>query len=239
MRLWTAIRTDILLQARNHLYGISICVSLLGGVALAWLSPVERLGQTIPMAVLMAVGGSTLLYIVAMVMLEKDDGTLHAIVVTPLRPWEYLASKVVTLSLIATLEGVIIAGGTIAILTRSMYVVWPGVWFLIGLVILAIFHVLVGIIIVVRHDRFLTALLPMGAVATVLQLPALYVIDAIKHPLLLLIPTTGPTKLMQAGFSSLQTEEWLYALGYTAVATVTAALVAMRSFHTFVVEGLR
>ena len=237
-RLLAAMKTDVVLQARNQLYGISIGVALVSAAALAWLSPLDLVAGTFPMALLMFVGGSTLLYVVAMIILEKDDGTLAAIAVSPLRPREYLAAKVVTLSALATLEGVLIVAGAWLILRRNGDLPLPSAWTLVGLVALAVMHVLVGIVLVVRYQRITEAMLPMGAVATVLQLPALYFVGAIDHPALLAIPSAAPTLLIRAGFAPLATWEWVYALAGSAVTIALLALWSARAFETHVLARI-
>ena len=237
MRLLAALRTDALMQARNQLYSISIGVSVIVGGALAWLSPRDGVAGTFPMALLMFVGGSTLLYVVAMIILEKDDGTLHALSVSPLRPWEYLSAKVVTLTGIATLEGVLISGGALLWLSRSGPVVWPSAVLLFGLVALSVMHVLVGVVLVVRYDRIMEALIPMSAIATAMQIPALYFVGALNSAAILAIPTAAPTMLIRGAFVALEPWEWAYAAIVTTVTLAALGFWALRAFHAHVIEG--
>lgn len=238
-RLLAAMRTDALLQQRNQLYAISVGVALVTGGALAWLSPVDMVHRTVPMTLLLFVGGSTLLYVVAMILLERAHGTLSAAVVSPLRPAEYLASKVLTLGALATLEGVLIAGGALLVLSREGDVTWPRpLPFAAGLVALSVMHVLVGVILVVRYQRIMQALLPMGAIATVLQLPAFWFVGALDHRAWLLIPSGGPTMLVRGAFSPLTPWESTYAVLFTALPCLALAVWALRAFHRHVVlEG--
>lgn len=236
MRLWAAIQTDLLLQARNQLYAISAVVSLVVGGALVWLSPPDLVVRTVPMAVLMFVGGSTLLYVVAMIILEKDDGTLTAICVTPLRSWEYLAAKVATLAALATFEGVLLVGLALAWFARDPTLIWPSPLSLVGLVVLAVIHVLIGIVLVVRHERLMTVLLPMSAVAMTLQIPAFYFLGVLDTPLLLLIPSGPPALLIQGGFRSLQGWEWVVGGGGSLVLWVGLWRWARAAFETYVVQ---
>ena len=235
MRLAAALRTDALLQARNQLYGISIAVSVLSAFALAWLSPREQLHGTVPLTVLAFAGGSTLLYVVAMIILERADGTLSAVIVSPLRPWEYLASKVLTLSFLAVLEGALITAGALLLLGRTGPVALPNGWIAVGLVALGVMHVLIGIILVVRYDRLLEALLPMSALALVLQLPAFYFVGASDSPLFLLVPSAMPTMLVRGAFVPLAPWEWAYALLGTGAVLAVLVPWALRAFDRHVV----
>ena len=236
MRLLAAIRTDVLLQARNQLYAISVGTAVVVGGALAWLSPIERLSGTVPMALLAFVGGSTLLYVVAMIILEKDDGTLDAVSVSPLRPWEYLAAKVVTLTGLATLEAGLICGGAFAFLSRSGPVPMPSPLIALGVVALGVMHVLVGVVMVVRYTRLTEVLVPMSAVGTLMQLPAFYFVGATDHPAMLLIPTAAPTMLIQGAFVGLEPWQWAYAVGGTTLALTVLGVWARRAFVTHIVR---
>lgn len=235
-RLSSAIRTDLRLQQRNQLYAISLVVSVLSAAALAWLSPPDRLAQTFPMTVLLFVGGSTLLYVVAMIILEKEEGVLGALAVTPLRPREYLAAKVLTLTAIAVAEGLVICGGAFLWLRRSAALAWPHPVFVVGLCALGVMHVLVGVVLVVRYDRLTEALLPMGAVATVLQLPAFYFVGAFDSPWWLAIPSAAPTMLLRGAFVPLSAADWIYATVGTTACLVLLSWWAPRAYEAHVVR---
>lgn len=234
MRVLSAMRLDMRVQARNQLYGISIGVGVLCAAALAWLSGPENLAGTVPMALLMFAGGSTLLYVVAMILLEKSDGTLAALSVSPLRPWEYLASKVVTLTGLAALEGVLIGGGAMVWLSRSHEVAWPSAISLVGLIALGVMHVLVGIVLVVRYRQISEVLVPMSVVALLAQIPALGVVGALDQPWVLAIPSAAPTMLIRAGFEPLQAWEWVYSVGLTVATVAGLGWWSLRAFDSHV-----
>lgn len=229
------VRTDVVLQARNQLYPISVGVSALCAAGLAWLAGPEHLPRAAPMVVLMFVGGSTLLYVIAMIILERDDGTLSAICVSPLAPWQYLLSKVITLTALATLEGLLLVGGAVLYLGRQSELSWPGPVLLLGLVCLGAMHVLVGVVLVVRHTRIMEVLVPMSGVSLVLQLPAFYFLGALPYPALLAVPTGAPTMLVQGAFIPLEPWQWLYGLLGTAVLLAGLWAWAHRAFVRHVV----
>lgn len=239
-RMLAATRTDITLQARNQLYGISVLFAAVMVGALIWLSSPTSLHRTVPMAVLFVVGGSTLLYVVAMVLLERDDGTLDAVAVAPLRPSEYLAAKVASLTALAVLEGAVLAGGAIVWLDRATLGGATVPLLLVGLVSLGVLHTLVGVVIVVRYHRIMEALMPMGLVALLLQIPALYFAGALPSELALLIPSAPPAMFLRGAFVPLEPWEWGYAVVGTTTALAVAAIWAHRAFVLHIIhEGVR
>lgn len=235
-RLIAALRTDVTLQARNRLYGISVAVAVITAAALAWLSSPAAVARTVPLVLLCFVGGSTLLYVVAMIILEKADGTLAAVAVSPLRAREYLAAKVMSLTALATLEALIITYGGLALIAWTDPVPWPGPLALLGVLALGAMHILVGVIIVVRYDRLMEALIPMGAIATALQAPALWYIGALDHPALLAVPSGAPTMLIRGALTPLTPWQWTYALGATALTLAALAYWAGRAYDTHIVR---
>ncbi len=238
-RLLAALRTDVVLQARNRLFAISVLFAVVMAGALVWLSTPASLERTIPMAVLFVVGGSTLLYVVAMVLLERDDGTLEAVSVSPLRPWEYLAAKIVSLSGLAVFEGLVLACATVAWLDPAALAGATVPLLVLGLVGLGVLHTLIGVIIVVRYGRIMEALMPMGLVALALQLPALHFVGAWSSRAALFIPSAPPAMFVRGAFVPLAGWEWGYAVVGTLLGVGVTAVWAHRAFvHHIIRRGV-
>ena len=96
-RLLATIKTDISVQSRNQFYTIAIAIALVFAIILSQLIRPEQIITVIPALLLLIVGGTTLLFVGGLIIAEKDEGTLSAIIVSPLRPTEYLWSKIITL----------------------------------------------------------------------------------------------------------------------------------------------
>jgi len=235
-RLQTAIRTDVTVQVRNNLYAIGVGVALLVAVLLAWLAGPDQLFSIVPALMLVVIGGTTMIYVGAMILFEKEQGTLNANIVSPMRASEYLWSKIITLTALATLESVVMIGGAMLIMSFSDAMTLPNIpILLIGILAIGVMYTLVGIVLIVRFDKITDFLIPMAGVAVVLQLPFLYFLGWVKHPLLLLIPTSAPTVLMQGAYTQLAAWEWLYAIGYTAALILGLTRWAQRAFHTHII----
>jgi fluoroquinolone transport system permease protein len=230
------MKTDVTLQVRTKLYHIGLGVGVLVAAALAWLVDPAQLFSYVPALMMLVVGGSTMLYVAAMILFEKEQGTLNATIVSPLRPSEYLWSKIITLTLLATLESVVMVGGAMLIMSFSSDLVLPNVPLLLaGIVLIGIIYTLVGIVLIVRYDKITEFLIPMSAVAVILQIPFVYFLGWVKLPFLLAIPTSAPTVLMQAAYGPLAGWEWVYGVGYTAVLVTGLTIWAHRAFTRHVI----
>jgi fluoroquinolone transport system permease protein len=239
-RFLFALTTDVRVQLRNNLYTIGIMVALICALLMAKVFQPEQLVYGVPTMLLLVAGGTTLLYVAGMILFEKDEGTLAALVVSPLKPTEYLWSKIVSLTLLMTIESLVMMGGAMALMKFSgaevalsqLALALPGV------VLLGIFHTLVGIVMIVRYDTITSFLVPMIFVAVFLQLPALYFLGIFESPLLLLIPTGAPTMIVRAGFTGLEAWEWGYGLAYTAVAIAGLSFWAQGAFEKHIIKRI-
>lgn len=235
-RIFNMMKTDVMLQFRTKLYHIGIGAGVLVAAVMAWLAEPEQMFSYVPALLLLVVGGSTLLYVAAMIVFEKEQGTLNATIVSPLRTSEYLWSKIITLTFLATLEGVIMVGGAMVIMSFWNDVPVPNIPFLLlGIVLIGIIYTLVGILLIVRYDKITDFLIPMAGVAVILQLPFVYFLGWVKLPFLLAIPTSAPTVLMQGAYTALAGWEWVYGVGYTAVLLIGLTIWAHRAFHKHII----
>lgn len=237
MRLTATMKTDVQVQVRNRLYYIGPAFSVIVAGMLALIAPVVDLAHSIPTTMILLVGGSTLLYVVGLIMFEKEEGTLNAVIVSPLKPSEYLLSKVLTLTALATLESAIIIGGAIVLIRSRSFEVgsFNLALLLAGIIAISMLYTLIGIIVMVRYERLTEALVPVLAIAIPLQLPFLYFLGWLTHPLFLIVPTSAPTLLMWGAFHSLALWEWLYAVGYTVVLIIGLFGWAYASFQTHII----
>ena len=233
----SAMKTDVMVQVRNRFYHIGPVFSVLAAGMLALIAPAVEPAVSIPVAMILLVGGSTLLYVVGLITFEKDEGTLNAVIVSPLRTSEYLLSKVLTLTALATLESAIVIGGALLLIpTRMQGLIDLNVLpLLIGVVAIGAIYTLIGIILMVRYDRLTDALVPVLFVAIPLQLPFLYFLGWLTHPVFLLSPTSAPALLMAGAFRSLAPWEWLYAVGYTVLLTIGLSYWAYGAFRAHIV----
>ncbi len=239
IRLFSAIKTDVIVQVRNKLYAIGIGVAVLVAVMVAWLAEADQLPSVVPALMLLVIGGTTLLYVAGMILFERDEGTLHAVIVSPLRTSEYLWSKIITLTALATLESVTMIGGAMLLMSRSEVVTWPNIpILLLGILAIGVLYTLMGIVLIVRYDKITDFLIPMAALFSVLQVPFVHFWGVIEHPAFLIIPTSAPTMLMQGAFAPLAAWQWFYAIAYTAASIMGLTIWAYRAFNRHIIMKL-
>ena len=236
-RLLCVIFTDVRVQFRNKLYSIGIAVSLIVAVGLSQLTDPTQLFAVVPALILLMIGATTMIYAGGLIIFEKEQGTLNATIVSPVTTIEYLGSKVITLTTLATLETLVVIGGAMLIMSRSAEVILPNIpIFLLGVISMGVLYTLLGIILVVRYSQITDYLIPMALVISILQIPFLHFWGIVEHSAFLLIPTSAPTMLMQGAFIELTGWQWGYGLGYNLAVIVGFAIWASHAFNNHIIN---
>ena len=105
-----ALRWDVVLQARNGFYWASAFVMLLMGGLLLALSAAARANEAVWVPAILAVNLpiTTFFFMAGLMLLERDEGTLTALAVSPLTPGGYLAARTVTSTALAAVETMVL-----------------------------------------------------------------------------------------------------------------------------------
>lgn len=232
-RLLATIRWDIQLQFRNGFYYASVFVALIW-IALLTQAPGLDLNLLLPAFILGNLVMNTFYFIAGLVLLEKGEGTLEAQVVTPLRTWEYLASKVITLTLLSLVE-------CLAIVSFSYGLGFRMIPLLLGITLLAVLYCLYGFVVVARYDSINEYLFPSVFYTTILSIPLLDYFGLVKSWLFYLHPIQAPLVLLQAAFQPVPSWQIVYGLAYAALWSALIYEMTRRAFYRFIVarEGVR
>jgi fluoroquinolone transport system permease protein len=192
-RLFSTIRCDMRIQLRNGFYYATGFVLAVYALAFSQLAGARlNLGWLLPAVVLNNLLITTFYFIGALVLLEKAEGTLAAQVVSPLRAGEYLAAKVITLTVLALAYNLAI----VAMIAGRAFALLP---LFIGVAAAAALLVMAGFVAVAGYDSINEYLLPSLLYAAALLLPLAYV-GGWDSGLLYLHPLQGPLLLMRAAF---------------------------------------
>lgn len=227
-RLLATLVCDVRLQWRNGFYWA------VGFLLAAWVVVITQLpdfdwGPVMPVLVLANLSLATFFFMAGLVLLEKDEGTLEALVVTPLGAGEYLGSKVATLTGLSLAENALIV-----LLTCGAGVRWLPL--ALGIVTASAIYCLAGFVAVARYDSINEFLFPSVLWITAFSLPILHYAGLLTSPLAYLHPFQAPLVLLRGAIAPLALWEWLYGLLYSLLWIAGAWLWSRRAFRRFVVE---
>ncbi len=227
-RLIKATSQDVRLQFRNGFYYASAFVAVVFLLVVISL-PAFDFRPLWPAIILENLVINAFYFMSGLVLLEKGDGILEALTVSPLRDSEYLSAKVLSLTLLSVLETLLIV-----VFASGFSFHWPllvaGVLLLIG--ILSLY----GFIVVSRYDSISEFLMPSVLWTFGISLPLLYYFNIWRTPLMFLHPLQAPLLLIQGAFQPLPTWQIVYGLAYGFAWLVVAMLLARRAFHRFIVR---
>lgn len=231
---WAAFRSmvawDVRLQVRYGFYAVYAVLTVAFVVGLRLLEPALRTDAT----VLLVVTDPTLLgfyFIAALVLFEKEEGVLAALVTTPLGDRGYLASKVLTLSLLA-----VVASTIVVVLGHGASP--PGLALLAGTVAAsASLFVLAGFVAVARFDSINEYFIGAVGWGTVLFLPLFGYVGVVETRLFYLLPTQATLLLVEGTFRPLSAWQYGYGVAVLAVGNAVAYAWARRSFRRHIVRG--
>ena len=108
--LITLVRWDATLQARNGFYWATAFVVVVMGALLLNVPEAARTDRTawVPALVAVNLQITTFFFVAGLILLERDEGTLTALAVSPLSPGTYLWARTITLTALAAVETIAI-----------------------------------------------------------------------------------------------------------------------------------
>jgi fluoroquinolone transport system permease protein len=232
-RLAATMLCDVRLQLRNGFYAASVFIVVVWGA----------LFTRIPNVDLTAVWGgmiaanlmiTTFYFIGGLVLLERDEGTLAARSVTPLRMGEYLGSKVLTLTGLAVLENTLL---TLLLAALGFLRIGAGFPLLIlGTVLVSVLYCLAGFAAVARYRSINEFLMPSMLYVLALGLPFVDYFGLWRSPLFYLHPLQAALTLMRGSGEISSPGAALYGLLYSAAAIVVFAVLARRAYRQLILS---
>jgi fluoroquinolone transport system permease protein len=182
MRFWRILSGDMRYQFKYGFYFLYLVISAFYIAVLLLLPPgIRQLGAAL--IIWSDPAGLGFFFIGGIVLLEKGEGLHSYFSILPVTTGEYLWSKVLSLSVISTLAGLVIAAAGLRGEVGYLYLV-PGL--LAGSALFTLFGLAVGS--VARSVNHYMALgVPVGIV---LLGPSFLPVLGVSHPLLELLPAT-------------------------------------------------
>jgi fluoroquinolone transport system permease protein len=215
----SALRWDVILQARNGFYWASAFLVVALSALLLSLPESARANSAawVPAIVTVNLQITTFFFMAGLMLLERDEGTLSALAVSPLSASGYLAMRTFSLTALAAAETLAIVGigfGT------------GGSWLLIlaGTAALGVIYTGFGAAVAARYESVNALLLPASAFVALLLLPLLPHFELAPRWLFLLHPLEPPLTLLRAGYVAIERIEVTLAIvgsfGWSALAFV-------------------
>lgn len=239
-RFMSTLQKDVMIQSRNNMYAISVMVAIVFAVIFTMVLKPEYLSTVIPAALLFIVGGTTIIFVGALIMEEKELGLIDVFEITPLNMKTYLMSKVVSLTFLSTLEVLIMIGIPIYWNNNNYDIELPNIAVLIvAVILLNLFYTLLGIGIVVRFNKLTDFMMPTVLIMIFLQVPIVYYSRIINAKLLLIIPSAAPIMLVQGAFNGLDLWQWIYGTVYTLLIVTVTGYWAYKAFVNNVLKKAR
>ena len=229
-RLASTLRLDATLQVRHRVYLIVLGATL--GLTLAIRSVVtpEQLEFFMPVLVMYGVSLTTVFLVGVLLLLERSEGTLSVVMVSPLRPSEYLASKLITLAGLALVESTIVA-------VVAYGLGWSFGWFVLAVVMRASMGVGVGVAVGVRYSSITRFLFPGILASLAFDFPNFWYFEIWPTSLFYLWPSMPPLLLAKSAFFAVEPLQLVYAFVYGPLVVGAALFWASRSIDRFVVRG--
>lgn len=219
-RLAATIGTDVRVQFRNGFYLATAFVVACSVGLLRWLPP-EVATLLLPVVVLENIVVNTFYFVSALLLLERGEGTLAAQSVTPQRADEYLASKVLTLTALSLVEGLLITAAVAGLDGRLVVMA-------IGIALAAVLFCLSGVALIVNYESINEFIMPSVLYTAVLSVPLLGYFGVGAREWYLPHPIQGPLELMRPG-TSFSPGGLAYAIGYPLLWLVPVSLWSRRA----------
>ncbi len=226
------VRWDLGLQVRSFIYPATVVSTgmICGFILLLPVSPLPVAWSTFFIFIDPALLG--LSFIGAIVLMEKTEGTIFALGVTPMRPSIYVASKTISLTLLAFASGLVVA--FVAAEDFNLLTM------LLALTLSSTVAVLIGFVCVARipsMNKLMITLLWVTVLGYIPLLSHFELIPGVLTPVIALIPSYAI--LLAVKFSIAPTElsmiEMLYAYGYLVLWCVIGWLWTLREYTRYII----
>ena len=221
-RLWSFIRLDLRRQRR---YGFFYAA---GFMTLVWIAVLRSLYPgvlpvAVPFLVFVDLAVVGFYFMAGSLLLEKSEGTLSALQITPLRFGEFLTARLTTMTLLAVLISFAVALASIG----------PGfrmALFAGGVVGSAMINLLVGIFAVAPYDSISRFMIPSQVYVVGLYLPLVPFFGWWQSTVFYLIPTHGSLLLLRGAFSGISSWQIIYAAAYQLLWIFLLTVLVRRRF---------
>ena len=228
------MRWEFLLLYRYKIIHISILSVVLYFLTTQAVSSLQGLTQVHSTLLFFDPAVIGIVFVGALVLFEKSENVLQALVITPMRVDEYLQSKILSLTILSLISASLFMG--LMVLFNQLEVNVG--YLIIGIVLTSVMLILLGFIIVSRVNSVNGYLL--GILIGFLGLsfpPLLHVFGLFESLVFYAWPTMASFIILESVFVSSSYEVWEIAYGviYQVVWIVILYMLAKKAFHDYIV----
>lgn len=229
MRIKNALKADLKFQFKQGFYTVYMLLTVFYIIVASSLP--ENINKTlIPLAVFSDPSLVGFFFIGGIIMLEKVQGVLQYLTVTPLRIREYLLSKVISLTFLALTAGIVI---TLITCGKNIN------WFILipGIVLTSIFFTLYGVIVTAgcrTINQYFINMVPYMLAAII----PCFSIAGFKYSYLFdIFPVVSGLKLVYGAFNGISFAELIFCIFYLALFDVWMFYKVSNIFEQRIVYG--
>jgi len=220
------LRWETIVQFRQGIFYAAVFVAAVWVLMLYWI-PDAGIEPLLVSILFIDLGVFGFFFMPGLYYLEKNERVLEGLVVTPLRPWEYLIAKAAVLSAAA-----FAVGAAVTLLVYGAELNW--LWFVLSMLAMSYPLSLLGFVIAARFNAICAYLLPASFFLAVLRTPLLTYFDIGPGPLLYLRPSGPGMILLTASFGHAPLWQLIFALLYSALLCIAATRWAQNALQQVV-----
>ncbi|ABR47678.1 ABC-2 type transporter [Alkaliphilus metalliredigens QYMF] len=229
MRILNALKADMRFQFKQGFYFVYVILTLMYMILISQF-PHGFTSYAVPIVIFTDPSFIGFFFIGGIVMLEKVQGILQYLVVTPLRPREYLISKVISLTLLAE-----VAGFAIAYVTYKAPFNW--ILLFIGIFLTAAFFTLYGFVVAASCNTINEYFIKMIPYMLGLMIPTLYYFTYPNVWILRLLPSVAGFNLVNGAFNGIRFLEMAAYIGYLVLINIVTLIRVEKYFIKKVLRG--
>jgi len=229
MRLVSILGYDLLFQYRHGFYHAYFLVTLFYIIILRLLP--DSGGEFFaPILIFSDPAVLGCFFIGGMVLLEREQKIYDSFFVTPYKFREFILIRVFSLTVLATIAGIVIILGAFGWRVDFFF-------YVLGLIFSSVFFTLLGFILAVRARNLNSYLLSASIYCSVFMLPLLYFLDIFLWPVFYFLPSMGSLFLIGAPFRGISTGEIIYSLSILTLGIFFAWNLTQKYFYKHIVQN--
>ncbi len=229
MRFLGALKTDIKFQFNQGFYLLYMLMTLVYMLIVIKV-PVNMKMIVVPLIIYTDPSFVGFFFIGGIVMLEKQQGVLNYIVITPLRSKEYLLSKVISLAILGVTAAIIIV-----FFTYDGIVKW--ITLIVGMLLTSIFFTLYGFIVAASCKTINEYFIKMIPYMLLIIFPCFSVIGFKYEFIFSVVPSVAGLKLIIGAFNNIGNKESLLYISFLLVANILMFFKVNNVFNNRIAYG--